>query len=180
MSIEPTLLTLFSASLSYPGDEGHLENISKCNELIQKSSKKAAKNFTKFKENLEGYNQSELEELYTRTFDINGICSLDVGFVLFGEDYKRGALLVEISRLFREYNLDPKSELPDHLPNVLRLLAHIKDEDESEQIIEKLVIPAVDNIIAKFGKGAGRQNVFFPALESLKSLLEDSLEEYEF
>ena len=37
------------------------------------------------------------EEIYTRTFDVQAITTLDVGYVLFGDDYKRGELLVNLN-----------------------------------------------------------------------------------
>ncbi len=36
------------------------------------------------------------EELYTRTFDLNPVCALEIGWHLFGEDYERGAFLVRM------------------------------------------------------------------------------------
>ena len=35
----------------------------------------------------------DLQELYTRTFDVQALTTLGVGYVLFGDDYKRGAFL---------------------------------------------------------------------------------------
>ena len=32
------------------------------------------------------------EELFTRSFDVQAVTTLDLGYVLFGDDYKRGAL----------------------------------------------------------------------------------------
>ena len=37
----------------------------------------------------------QIQELYTRTFDINPVCTLEIGWHIFGEDYARGALLVK-------------------------------------------------------------------------------------
>ena len=31
-----------------------------------------------------------MEELHTRTFDVQAAATLDLGYVLFGDDYKRG------------------------------------------------------------------------------------------
>ena len=43
----------------------------------------------------------DLQELHTRTFDVQALTTLGTGYVLFGDDYKRGALL---SNLNREHN----------------------------------------------------------------------------
>ena len=61
-------------------------------------------------------------ELYLRTFDVQAITTLDIGYVLFGEDYKRGALLAGLSAEHKKVSNDCGIELADHLPNVLRLL----------------------------------------------------------
>jgi len=39
----------------------------------------------------------ELQELYTRTFDLSPLCSLEAGWQLYGEDYARGSFLVYMS-----------------------------------------------------------------------------------
>ena len=39
---------------------------------------------------------SDLQELYTRTFDLNPVCALEVGYHLFGENYKRGEFLANL------------------------------------------------------------------------------------
>ncbi|NJN14286.1 MAG: hypothetical protein HC813_01110 [Planctomycetes bacterium] len=68
---------------------------------------------------------SEMEELYTRTFDINPVCSLETGWQLFGEDYKRGAFLVEMRQRLQEAEIPEGTELPDHLGYTLRLLGRL-------------------------------------------------------
>ncbi len=68
----------------------------------------------------------ELQELYTRSFDVQSITTLDVGYVLFGDDYKRGELLVNLRREHTKANNDCHTELADHLPVILRLLQNFK------------------------------------------------------
>jgi len=64
-----------------------------------------------------------LEELYTRTFDLNPVASLDLGWHLYGERYERGRLMAVLRELENEAGVDSGSELPDHLTVVLRLIA---------------------------------------------------------
>src|SRR3989304_2679448 len=52
-----------------------------------------------------------LRELHTRTFDVQAITSLDIGYTLFGEDYKRGALLANLSREHAQAQNDCGAEL---------------------------------------------------------------------
>ncbi|MAF65393.1 MAG: hypothetical protein CMJ84_07025 [Planctomycetes bacterium] len=96
----------------------------------------------------------EMEELFTRSFDVQSVTTLDVGYVLFGEDYKRGELLANLNRELNESGVDCRGELADHLPNLLRLLAIIGKEPEKAELVEELVVeivaPALRQMIAEF------------------------------
>ena len=48
----------------------------------------------------------ELEEAYTRTFDLNPSCSPEIGWHLFGEEYVRGLFMVRMRNEMRERGLD--------------------------------------------------------------------------
>lgn len=91
-----------------------------------------------------------LEELYTRSFDVQAITTLDMSYVLFGDDYKRGALLVNLNREHRKAGIDCQSELADHLPNVLHLLAKMNDAELRAELAQKIVAPALRKVISEF------------------------------
>lgn len=112
----------------------------------------------------------EMEELYTRTFDIQAVAYLDVGYVLFGEDYKRGHFLVKMQSLHQEYGNDCGTELPDHLPNILTLLPKLADQEEAEGLVGKLVLPAIDKMVAGFGDHG---NVYLDVLKSVSEVLKE-------
>jgi nitrate reductase assembly molybdenum cofactor insertion protein NarJ len=40
----------------------------------------------------------DLQELYTRTFEVQAVTTLGTGYVLFGDDYRRGGLLANLNR----------------------------------------------------------------------------------
>lgn len=69
----------------------------------------------------------DAEEHYTRTFDINPVCSLEIGWHLYGEDYARGALLVEMRQLMRALGVEEGSELPDHLTAGMRVMGRLSE-----------------------------------------------------
>jgi len=92
----------------------------------------------------------QMEEVYTRSFDVQAITTLDIGYVLFGDDYNRGRLLVHLNEEHRRAGVDCKTELADHLPNPLRLLARMKDDALREELVVKIVAPALDKIISEF------------------------------
>lgn len=90
------------------------------------------------------------QEYYISTFDVQALCFLDIGYVLYGEDYKRGIFLVNIKKEQLKADNDCGSELPDHLPNILTLLPKIIDADLAEELIYSLLIPAIHEMILKF------------------------------
>ncbi len=93
----------------------------------------------------------EVQEIFTRSFDVQAITTLSVGYVMFGDDYKRGELLVNLNREHREAGVDCGSELPDHLPNVLRLIARWQDPEMVVEFVEQILHPALERMIAEFG-----------------------------
>jgi nitrate reductase assembly molybdenum cofactor insertion protein NarJ len=93
----------------------------------------------------------EAQEIFTRTFDVQSITTLGVGYVMFGDDYKRGELLVNLNREHSEAGVDCGTELPDHLPTVLRLLARWSDPEIRAEFVEEILHPALGRMIEEFG-----------------------------
>jgi len=65
----------------------------------------------------------EAEERYTALFDLDPVCTLHVGYQVFGDTYPRGAFIANMARELRQAGVGRGSDLPDFLPVVLRLLA---------------------------------------------------------
>jgi nitrate reductase assembly molybdenum cofactor insertion protein NarJ len=93
----------------------------------------------------------EVQEIHTRSFDVQSITTLSVGYVMFGDDYKRGELLVNLNREHKEAGVGCGSELPDHLPTVLRLIARWQDRELVVEFVEEILHPALERMIAEFG-----------------------------
>jgi nitrate reductase delta subunit len=85
-----------------------------------------------------------MEELYTRTFDLNPVATLEVGWHLWGEQYERGRFLAELRALQEDLGVDAGNELPDHLTAVLATLARL---DQPDTLAEK-ISPALQKIAA--------------------------------
>jgi nitrate reductase assembly molybdenum cofactor insertion protein NarJ len=100
------------------------------------------------------------QEYYIRTFDVQALCFLDIGYVLYGEDYKRGIFMVNIKKEQLKVSNDCGSELPDHLPNILTLLPKLQDKDLAEELICSMLIPAIHEMISKFGDGTNLYRSF--------------------
>jgi len=92
----------------------------------------------------------DLQELHTRTFEVQAVTTLGTGYVLFGDDYKRGALLSNLNREHNDAENDCGGELADHLPNVLRLIPKLKDHDLREELVEQILVPALMLMIREF------------------------------
>ena len=105
----------------------------------------------------------DAQELYTRTFDLSPVATLDLGWHVFGESYKRGALLVGLRGELREHGIDAGTELPDHLPLVLRLLAVMPHGEDREALRKGIVGPAMRSIAVAFH---GSNHPFAPLLRA--------------
>ena len=75
---------------------------------------------------------------------------MDIGYVLFGDDYKRGELLVNLSREHHKTGNDCGNELADNLPNLLRLIPKIADEEFKKELVGIIILPALEKIIKEF------------------------------
>jgi nitrate reductase assembly molybdenum cofactor insertion protein NarJ len=83
-----------------------------------------------------------MEELYTRTFDLNPVATLELGWHLWGEQYERGRFLADLRALQDGLGLEVSSELPDHLTAVLLTLARM---DRPEPLAGQIA-PALEKI----------------------------------
>jgi nitrate reductase delta subunit len=95
---------------------------------------------------VDGLSLHALQELYTDTFDLNPVCTLDAGYHLFGEDYKRGLLLANLRETESAYQLGQNAQLPDHLPVLLRLIDKLDDAEVRDDLIRLVLLPAVEKM----------------------------------
>lgn len=134
----------------YPENEEYKEKVKAIHTYLLNVLPEAADAMQPFMDFMEISSFQEMQELFLRSFDLQAITTLDIGFVLFGEDYKRGKLLVHLNEEHRNAGNDCYSELSDHLPNVLNLLAKMKDEAIRNEIATRLVMPAIEKMIKEF------------------------------
>lgn len=90
------------------------------------------------------------EEYFVSTFYVTPLCCLDIGYILFGEDYRRGEFMANLSCEHRLAGNDCGTELPDHLPVLLTLLPKMKDARLAEELAFSLMIPALNEMIYTF------------------------------
>jgi len=93
------------------------------------------------------------QELFVQSFDLNPASTLEIGWHVFGEQYERGAFMVELRGQLRKAGIAEMGELPDHLLHVLPLLARMPAVDAAAFASAKLV-PALDKIAAGLPEGS--------------------------
>lgn len=123
-----------------------MRDIKMAEKILCEDNPELSDSLSQFIECVSSSNLNELEEIYTRTFDVQAITTLDIGYVLFGDDYKRGSLLANLNREHTEAGNDCGTELADHLPNVLKLLPRMKDENLRTELVKKIILPALQKI----------------------------------
>ena len=67
----------------------------------------------------------EWEELHTGTLDLSPQFVPYVGYVTWGEDYRRGKFMADLKRDMVRHDIDLSGELPDHIEPVLRYLGRV-------------------------------------------------------
>lgn len=135
------LLRRFQRLLSYP-QPGYAASASALQRALALRFPEAAAQLADFVKFAESRSVEELEEEFTRTFELNPACALEVGWHLFGEEYARGLFLVRMREELRRHGLEEDRELPDHLTQVLGLLAAMQPESAAP-FVRACVWPAL-------------------------------------
>lgn len=117
------------------------------------------------------------QEYFIGTFDVQALCFLDIGYVLYGEDYNRGVFLVNMKKEQEKAGNDCGHELPDHLPNMLSLLPKLEDENLAEELVCSMMVPALENMIEAF---SSNENVYKGILEILLGIMGSDFPDSEF
>ncbi len=138
-----------SELFKYPDNE-FLEKINRCEQFIFNNYPAVASEFSIFSKYMNKATHDEREEIYTKTFDVQPICYLDLGYVIFGEDYKRGAFLLHMQTEQQKINNDCGTDLSDNISNVFTLISKSEDQVFIEELAKDIVIPAVKKIISEF------------------------------
>jgi len=117
------------------------------------------------------------QEYFVSTFYVQPLCCLDIGYVLFGEDYRRGQFMANLKMEHRLAGNDCGTELPDHLPVLLTLLPKLSDADFAEELVFSLMVPALNEIIAGF---KADNNHYKGLLRIVKSIMEKDFPDSKF
>lgn len=94
-----------------------------------------------------------LEEAYTAAFDLAPVASPYLGDQLFGAGAERAALLAGLRELQRDAGLSPGPELPDHVAEVLRLVAAPIAADVRDDLLRDGLSPVLGKMLAALEAG---------------------------
>lgn len=189
---------LFAAIFDFP-EADYIERVAELQKFLDTNYPDSAEWLAPFTTNIAMMKTVHHEELFIRSFDVQAVTTLDVGYVMFGDDYKRGQILVNLNREHREVNNDCGTELSDNLSNVLRLLPLMQDHLIRRELVHRIVASAIKKMIHtfdpkqmeiqdKFYKGKDKTIIERPivdyliyrrALKSLLTVLEQDFGKYE-
>jgi nitrate reductase assembly molybdenum cofactor insertion protein NarJ len=133
--------TILAEVFRYP-EKRRTKVVSGLMEIVNKLIPEMNTTVKSFVEHVQHKSIPAQQEYFIATFDIQALCFLDIGYVLYGEDYNRGVFLVNMKNEQEKAGVDCGSELPDHLPNILTLLPKLQDEKMAEEMICSILIPA--------------------------------------
>ena len=140
---------------------------------VRAASEECRGQLEQFAIQMRGRATDELQELFTQTFDLNPMCSLELGWHLFGENYERGQLLVRLREELRRHGLEESTELPDHLTHVLQLVERMEHETAAD-FVAACVLPALEKMLQAMH---GKENPFEHVLLAVRSLLRSQFPE---
>lgn len=165
--MDQTILDATADLFAYPAD-GAVENIQAACGVIEQLAQPMAGGARGLLDIIEKQGVGAAEEHFTRVFDVNPTRNLECGWHLYGEDYARGAFLVQMRTLLRAVGIEEGTELPDYLPTLLRALARLP-KGKGAIFSTNYLQPALARMVEGF---ADRETPYGDVLRGLLSALE--------
>ncbi|HKS75437.1 MAG TPA: nitrate reductase molybdenum cofactor assembly chaperone [Terriglobales bacterium] len=146
------LHALFAEIVDYPRPQ--LESyVQECAVRLRDQSPETAGLLERFHEFQAGIPLGKLQEAYTSIFDMQPECTLNLGYQLLGDDWRRSILLFQLKEIYQARNFEAGCELPDQLSVVLRFLATAHDSTEGAEIENDLLVPVLSRMAASIHLG---------------------------
>jgi nitrate reductase molybdenum cofactor assembly chaperone len=158
---------LTASLLEYPADGAYVARARAAAQRAQGGP--AADSLARLCHQLEAAIVTRLQERYADAFDFDPETTLDVGAHLFGNGPQRGPWLAELAGALDARGVTRNGELPDHLGQLLRLVA--REDDERAAGLAAQIAPAVARIAARL---TARANPFAPLVQAAGALLEST------
>lgn len=126
--------------LAYPRRERFATDLARAEgRLLEAGATEAAETLEAFERAAVRKTFDELQDLYTRTFDLTPVCAPFLSVHLFGqESFRRARLMTGLEETYRSGGFDRGTELPDHLAVVLGA-AEAFSEDEWAELVEHVL-----------------------------------------
>lgn len=143
----------FAAVFAYPHTEVN-PLVQACIPPLESECAECAALLRKFQLAIAEKSVSELQELYTATFDMRPDCTPDLGYHLFGDDVRRSLFLIRLRDQLAARHIDAGTELPDHLSLVLRLMDSSGPGEERNTLAADCLAPALGRMTQALGHRA--------------------------
>ncbi len=145
-----------------------------CFQVLRADYPEGARFFEEFRAKIVKFEDAELEEIYTRTFDIAPVCVPYVtAYIYGGESFERGDMMSKLLDVYSKYSFDTRSELPDHISVLLRFAQHL-NEDEMADLVKWCLRKPLKDMIMSLESG---QNIYLPLLKAVSSVLDQDFPE---
>lgn len=148
------LYDVFADLLEYPTTAA-LQKSGVYIQHLRETDPVAAECFEVFQRGTEERTLKQMEELFTRVFDMQPLCYPYVGYHLFGESYKRGVFMAQLNEAYRLCDYPVEKELPDHISVILRYLAldsEKRTEDFGWSLLYEGLMPALEKMTVALKK----------------------------
>ena len=160
----------------YPTVES-LEKVRHVSKLLFQRDVLLNAKFLPFEEFYTKKSLTDLEEYYIKTFDVQAVCHLDIGYIIFGDDAKRGRFLYHVKEEQEKAGTDCGTDLADFLPNMLTLLSKTTDVVLVEELSVSILLPALKQMLQKLEND---NNIYKIPVRILNSMLEEDFSNSEF
>jgi nitrate reductase molybdenum cofactor assembly chaperone NarJ/NarW len=147
MTRDAGTLRLLADLLAYPGPE-LAERAAECAAALAAGRPAGAERLSRFAAFARASGSAALEEAYTSAFDLAPVCSPYVGDQLFGASRERSFLLSGLRELQAGAGLAAGTELPDHVSEVLRLVAAEIPDDVRDDLLRDGLAPVARKMLA--------------------------------
>ncbi len=150
-TIPVSIYAALANALEYP-EPGYREKVQLLVGTLGSRYPLAAEQIAKFVAQTASRPVEELEELYTRTFDMAPVCVPYVTSYIYGqENFQRGELMALLKEEYRKCGLDAHGELPDHIGLLLRFLDYISEE-EKQDLAKYVIRKPLKEMVSRLGE----------------------------
>lgn len=141
------------ALLAYPHDELG-DQLLEMREAFTAICPEAAEAISDFLGEVGGLSLDRVEEIYTRTFDLNPQCVPYVSVHLFGEEnFKRSQLMAGLAEAYSKAGHTWGGELPDHIAVILCFAPNFSDE-EWRDVVQFCLLAPLGKMIRQLERSA--------------------------